>query len=48
MGKGAGLGLSICYNIVARHRGKITVNSWPGKGTEFIISLPKQFSNKNN
>ena len=48
MGKGAGLGLSICYNIIAQHKGKIMVNSWPGKGTEFIISLPKQNPSKHN
>jgi len=48
MGRGAGLGLSISYNIISRHNGKIAVNSRPGKGTEFIVSLPKQFSNKNN
>jgi PAS domain S-box-containing protein len=48
MGKGAGLGLSICYNIIAQHNGKILVNSRPGKGTEFIVSLPKKFTNKNN
>lgn len=40
MGKGAGLGLSICYNIISQHNGKINVNSKPGKGTEFILSLP--------
>lgn len=47
MGEGAGLGLSICYNIIALHGGKIVVNSKPGAGTEFIISLPeKQSKNK--
>ena len=40
MGKGAGLGLSICYTIISQHNGLITVNSEPGMGTEFIISLP--------
>ena len=40
MGSGAGLGLSICYGIISQHNGNITVNSEPGKGTEFTITLP--------
>ena len=48
LGKGAGLGLSICYNIIAQHNGSITVNSSPGTGTEFITSLPVKQSKKNN
>ena len=39
-GKGSGLGLSICYQIVRSHRGEITVESEDGRGTSFIISLP--------
>lgn len=37
---GRGLGLSICKAIVERSGGAITVNSVPGRGTEFMISLP--------
>lgn len=41
VGKGIGLGLSICYDVVVnRHSGKIEVFSNPGGGTEFIVSLP--------
>lgn len=40
VGQGTGLGLSISYSIIEEHRGKIDVNSAPGEGTEFIISLP--------
>jgi len=40
VGKGTGLGLAISYQIVAKHNGKMEVNSEPGKGTEFVISLP--------
>ncbi|MBN2480413.1 MAG: hybrid sensor histidine kinase/response regulator [Bacteroidales bacterium] len=40
VGKGTGLGLSISYGIIEQHHGNIDVISEPGKGTEFIISLP--------
>ncbi|HBB34349.1 MAG TPA: histidine kinase [Cyanobacteria bacterium UBA8803] len=40
VGKGTGMGLAICYQIVEKHRGKIEVTSAPGEGTEFAISLP--------
>jgi len=41
VGKGTGLGLSISYGIIEKHNGKITVKSEPGKGSEFIITLPR-------
>jgi two-component system NtrC family sensor kinase len=40
MGKGTGLGLAIAYGIVKMHSGDITVQSDPGEGTMFVISLP--------
>lgn len=41
VGAGTGLGLSISYQIVVeKHRGKLECFSIPGKGTEFLISLP--------
>jgi signal transduction histidine kinase len=40
VGKGTGLGLSISYGIIQRHNGTIEVQSEPGQGTTFIISLP--------
>jgi len=40
VGQGTGLGLTICYQIIERHKGKIEVFSAPDKGTEFVISLP--------
>ncbi|MEO6863499.1 MAG: ATP-binding protein [Microcoleus sp.] len=40
IGKGTGLGLAISYQIVAKHHGKIEMNSQIGQGTEFVITLP--------
>ncbi|MEG3903322.1 ATP-binding protein [Microcoleus sp. B4-C5] len=39
-GKGTGIGLAICYQIVEKHRGKIEVISSLGGGAEFAIALP--------
>jgi len=35
-----GLGLSVSYGIISRHRGAITVDSIEGEGTTFTIKLP--------
>ena len=37
--RGTGLGLALCYSIVQRHNGSITVASSP-RGTKFTIRLP--------
>jgi two-component system NtrC family sensor kinase len=39
-GHGVGLGLAISKGIVERHRGRIDVESKPGEGTKFTVSLP--------
>jgi signal transduction histidine kinase len=41
-GEGTGLGLSVSYGIIARHHGRIDVESTVGQGTTFTILLPKQ------
>jgi PAS domain S-box-containing protein len=38
--KGSGLGLTSCYSIVRRHGGTLSVESAPGAGSCFTVSLP--------
>ncbi|HBE01730.1 MAG: hypothetical protein A2096_02050 [Spirochaetes bacterium GWF1_41_5] len=40
VGKGTGLGLHICYTIIKEHKGTISVQSEPGKGSAFTVVLP--------
>jgi len=40
VGEGTGLGLSITYGIIEKHGGTITVESVPGSGTTFFVSIP--------
>ncbi|MBA7465646.1 Sensor histidine kinase RcsC [subsurface metagenome] len=37
---GTGLGLSVSYGIIQRHKGTIEVNSQVGQGTTFTVKLP--------
>jgi len=41
VGKGLGLGLAVVYGIVQAHHGRIDVDSAPGHGTCFTITLPR-------
>jgi len=40
VGSGTGLGLSISYGIINKHHGRIDVDSAPGQGATFRITLP--------
>jgi signal transduction histidine kinase len=48
VGEGTGLGMSIAYNTIRKHNGSIRINSSPGNGAEFIITLPTQHTVKIN
>lgn len=43
---GTGLGLAIAKHVVSAHNGKITVESSPGEGSVFSVSVPMERSNR--
>jgi len=40
VGHGTGLGLSISYSIIEMHKGRIAIESQPGKGTTVTVFIP--------
>ncbi len=47
VGKGTGLGMTICYQIIGeKHGGKISCNSVKGTYTEFIVKIPLKQTQK--
>ncbi len=42
---GSGLGLAIVKSIVDMHRGRITIQSAPGAGTQVVVTLPRHMTN---
>lgn len=43
--KGTGLGLMICYKIIEKHNGRLTIESKVGEGTKMEIELPFEGAN---
>lgn len=44
VGTGTGLGLSVSWEIVQRHQGRLSVDSQPGAGSTFSLWLPRAAS----
>ena len=42
---GTGLGLAIVKHIVSRHRGRLVIESEPGRGAAFRVLLPADDAN---
>jgi signal transduction histidine kinase len=40
IGQGTGLGLTVVHGIIQEHGGSIEVESEPGQGTTFTVTLP--------
>ena len=38
---GTGLGLAICKHIIKRHRGRLDIASEVGRGSQFMVTLPR-------
>ena len=44
---GTGLGLAIVKHIISRHRGRLAIESEPGRGSRFSVTLPLGAGNRN-
>ncbi len=45
---GTGLGLAIVYQILQAHKGRIRVETAPGRGSEFIVELPRAVTTRHS
>ena len=45
-GKGMGLGLFLAENVIGRLGGDIQIDSAPGQGTQVVVQLPEQPTNR--
>ena len=43
VGKGTGLGLSVSYGILSKIHGSMMIESAPGKGASFLLTLPVDY-----
>ena len=48
VGKGTGLGLSVSYGILSKIHGTMMIESAPGKGTSFLLTLPVDYRTLNS
>lgn len=44
--RGSGLGLALVKTVAEKHRGKVWVESEPGKGSTFFLAIPKAYRTK--
>ncbi|OWP61902.1 histidine kinase [Hymenobacter amundsenii] len=40
--KGSGMGLALAHGLVRLHQGRLTFNSQPGRGSTFVVTLPRE------
>ncbi len=48
VGKGTGLGLSVSYGILSKIHGSMMIESTPGKGASFLLTLPVDYRTLNS
>jgi PAS domain S-box-containing protein len=48
VGKGTGLGLSVSYGILSKIHGSMMIETAPGRGTSFLLTLPVDYRTLNS
>ena len=46
VGRGTGLGLSLCFSIIEAHGGRLEIKSQPGEGTDVTVYIPIHYLGK--